>query len=60
MKEFHCGDVVPGCSARFKAESEAGILAQVGQHALRDHGMSTIPDGLVDQVRSHIVEVTTA
>ena len=60
MKEFRCGDVVPGCTAQFKAEDDAGILTQVAQHAQRDHGMSTIPDALIDHVRSHIFEAPSA
>lgn len=60
MKQFSCGDVVPGCKAVFQAEDESGILAQVGTHALKDHGMTAIPDALVQQVRTHIHEVAIA
>jgi predicted small metal-binding protein len=60
MKQFSCGDVVPGCGASFQAESEADILRAVAEHARRDHGMTTIPDALVDQVRSKMREVTPA
>ncbi len=57
MKEFRCAAVVPGCGARFEAESEAGILAQVVRHARDDHGMEHVPHDVLDEVRSHIVEV---
>jgi len=58
MKEFYCGAVVPECSARFEAETEDAILAQVGQHAAADHGMSEVSDEVVRQVREHIREVS--
>jgi predicted small metal-binding protein len=57
MKEFHCATVVPGCSARFEAESEAGVLAQVVRHARDDHGMEHVPHDVLDAVRDHIRDV---
>lgn len=57
MKEFRCAAVVPNCSARFEAESEAGILAQVVRHARDDHGMEHVPHDVLDEVRAHIVDV---
>jgi predicted small metal-binding protein len=54
MKEFCCGDVVPGCGARFKATSNEEILAQVAAHARADHGMTDIPQSLVDMVVENI------
>ena len=60
MKQFSCGDVVPGCKAIFSAEDEPGILSQVAGHARRDHGLEAIPDALVQQVRARILEVSAA
>lgn len=57
MKQFSCGSVVPGCTARFTGESEEDILGQVAEHARVDHGMETVPSDVVDQVRSCIVEI---
>ena len=54
MKEFSCGDLIPGCAARFHAATEDEILAQVGAHARRDHGLTTVPPELVTQVRERI------
>lgn len=54
MKTFACGDVVPGCGARFSGTSNEDILAQVGAHAARDHGLRDIPQGLVDAVLAGI------
>lgn len=54
MKEFFCGAVVPDCDARFEADSEAAILAQVVRHAHDDHGMEHVPDSVLDAVRAQI------
>lgn len=55
MKSFSCGEVVPGCDARFTAETEDDVLRQVGAHAARDHGMSDVPDSVLAAVRAGIV-----
>lgn len=57
MKQFSCGDVVPGCRRTFTGASEQDILAAVAVHAQADHGMTEIPVGLVEQVRGQIVSV---
>jgi predicted small metal-binding protein len=57
MKEFFCGAVVPDCTARFKADSEDAILAEVAIHAHEDHGMEHVPDAVIDAVRAQIREV---
>lgn len=54
MKQFSCGDVVPGCGRRFRG-SEAEILSAVGEHAVADHGLSEVPPSLVAAVREHMV-----
>jgi len=50
MKEFCCGDVVAGCSARFTGATNEEILAAVARHAREDHGLESVPDALVTQV----------
>jgi predicted small metal-binding protein len=50
MKTFACGAVVPGCTATFAAETEDEVLEQVARHAREDHGMSEVPDHLIQQV----------
>lgn len=57
MKTFACGDVVPGCDARFVCSDDDEILAAVASHAAEVHGLTTVPDSLVASVRSHIVVV---
>lgn len=54
VKEFSCGDVVPGCTATFTAQSESDIIVQVEAHARTDHGMAGLPPELEDQIRSRI------
>lgn len=54
MKRFACGDLMPGCAAHFTGPTDDDILAQVAQHARRDHGLTAIPDELVGQVRQLI------
>lgn len=60
MKQFCCGDVVPGCNASFQAPDEAGLFVMITAHARRDHGLIDIPEALVAQVRSHIRDVPAA
>ncbi len=57
MKQFACGDVVPGCDAEFAGASEDDILAAVAVHAGRDHSLTSIPPELVSQVRAAMREV---
>lgn len=57
MKRFACGDVVPGCDARFVCSTEEEILARVAEHARHDHKLTNIPDELVRAVRERIVHV---
>jgi predicted small metal-binding protein len=57
MKSFACGDVVPGCDARFVCSTEDEILARVARHAAQTHGLTEVPDALVADVRSNIVSV---
>ena len=54
MKEFSCGDVVPGCKAHFSFSTTEEILQAVAEHAQRDHGLTDISDALVEQVIANI------
>lgn len=54
MKQFSCGDVVPGCGRVFVGDQDS-ILAAVGQHAQVDHGLVEVPSELVEQVVAHMV-----
>lgn len=56
MKQFRCGDVVPGCETTIEAESEDEVLAHVAEHAREAHGMDEVPPEVQDKVRSLIVD----
>jgi predicted small metal-binding protein len=56
VKEFRCGDLVPGCPTTFEGESDEKILEQVAVHAREDHGMDEVPPEVVDQIRAGISE----
>jgi predicted small metal-binding protein len=55
MKTFACGDVIPGCGARFTAVDDDGLFAQVAGHAAAAHGVTDITPELVQAVRDRIV-----
>lgn len=57
MKAFVCGDVVPGCDARFVCPTDEEILGMVAAHAASAHGLVSVPAELVAEVRSHITAV---
>jgi predicted small metal-binding protein len=54
VKQFSCGDVVPTCTRTFLEPSDEAILAAVAEHARADHGLTEIPQHLIDQVKEHI------
>lgn len=54
MKEFSCGDIVPGCGTQFAGDSDDDILAQVAVHAAEVHGITSPGADLVEAVRSKI------
>jgi predicted small metal-binding protein len=57
MKEFACGQVVPGCDAKVQGETEDEVLAGVAAHAREAHGMDEVPPEVVEQVKAGMREV---
>ncbi len=55
VKSFACGDVVPGCDARFVCASDDDVLVQVARHAADVHEMHEVPAAVADSVRARIV-----
>lgn len=53
MKQFACGDLVPGCTATFTGTTEE-ILGHVARHAGVHHGISEVSPELVAGVRALI------
>ena len=48
-----CGDVMPGCAARFEAPDETTLLNAVAAHAREAHDLEATPE-LVEVVREHV------
>jgi predicted small metal-binding protein len=57
MKQFRCGDVVPGCQWVTRSEDEAELFARIGAHARDEHGMDEVPPEVVDEIHGVITEV---
>ena len=55
-KAMKCGDVVPGCEYVARGETEDEVMARAAEHAKKDHGMETIPDHVLEKVKSAIHE----
>ena len=56
MKQFRCGDVVPGCPTVFTGQSDDELLQQVSSHARDEHGMDEVPPEVVDTIRARITD----
>ena len=50
-----CGDVMPGCSARFEAADEQTLLGEVAEHAAEAHGIEEITPEVLEAVQAKIV-----
>jgi predicted small metal-binding protein len=59
MREFRCGELVPGCAAVIEGESDDEVLARVETHARDAHGMPEVPPDVVDTIHASIVERVT-
>ena len=49
MKEFKCGDVVPGCEWVTRNDDEEELFAEISSHAREAHGMDEVPPEVVDR-----------
>lgn len=56
-KRFECRNVVAGCEGVVEADNEDEVLAAVAGHAASSHGMTSLSDDLVAQVKAGITEV---
>jgi predicted small metal-binding protein len=56
MKQFACGNVVPGCDGVVTGETDDDVLAAAAQHAADAHGMAEVPDEVVAAIRSGITD----
>jgi predicted small metal-binding protein len=56
-KELSCGDVMPGCEYKVRAETEADVLAAAAKHARESHGIEEVDENTAELVRSKIRDV---
>lgn len=54
MFKLACGDVMPGCSARFENPDRDQLMAEVAAHAAADHGITVITPDVADAVGQKI------
>lgn len=52
-----CGDVMPGCAARFENTDREILLQQVATHAAEGHGITELTPEVVTAVEQKIVVV---
>ena len=57
MKQFKCGDVVPGCQWVTSNDDEGALFADIKTHAREAHGMDEVPPEVADQIRGVITDV---
>jgi predicted small metal-binding protein len=57
MKQFKCGDVVPGCQWVTRSDDDQQLMQEIGVHARDAHGMDEVPPEVVDQIHAVITEV---
>jgi predicted small metal-binding protein len=57
MKQFRCGDVVPGCQWVARNEDEKKLFEEIHTHARETHGMDEVPPEVVDAIHAVITEV---
>ena len=57
MKQFKCGDVVPGCEWVTRSEDETVLFEEITSHAREAHGMDEVPPEVVAAIQGVITEV---
>ena len=57
MKQFRCGDVVPGCEWVTRNEDEDELFDEIHSHAREAHGMDVVPPEVVDAIQAVITDV---
>jgi predicted small metal-binding protein len=57
MKQFNCGDVVPGCQWVGRNEADERLWEEIASHAREVHGMEEVPPDVADAIRDKITEV---
>jgi predicted small metal-binding protein len=55
MFKLACGDVMPGCAARFENTDRGALMADVASHAAADHGITDLTPEIVASVETKVV-----
>jgi predicted small metal-binding protein len=50
-----CGDVMPGCAARFETDDVDALMQQVAAHAAEAHGITEVTPEIAQAVSAKIV-----
>jgi len=56
-KKFACGDVVDGCGWSTTASDENELFQKISEHTKNEHNMESIPDDVIQKVKSKIQDV---
>ena len=56
-KKFSCGDVVKDCNWTTTASDEGELFKNISEHAKNEHGMTGIPEEIIEKVKSKSQEV---
>lgn len=57
MFKLACGDVMPGCSARFENADHDQLMAQVAEHAGSAHGLTDITPEVLRTIEGQVAFV---
>ncbi len=57
MKQFACGNVVPGCEGVVHGDTVDDVMAAAAAHAKDAHGMDEVPDEVVAAIKAGITDV---
>jgi len=49
-----CGDVMPGCAARFENSNRNQLMEQVGAHAASAHGITEVTPAVRQAIESAV------
>ncbi len=49
-----CGDVMPGCAARFESADRGQLIGELARHAASVHGITSIAPDLLSSIESKI------
>jgi predicted small metal-binding protein len=53
-KELRCGDLMPGCNAVVEGKDVNEVMANVAEHARKDHGLTSIPPDVAAKAQAAI------